>query len=161
MSARDNQELIFTIKQPTSSMTARVNQDLLLVIKSPTNPGLTARVNQDLIFVILSRPKLVQLTGGPFMDSLGRPLNNGYLIMTPIKDVQTGLGNVVAGIPIRNRLDDNGFMAVGSQAWSTQQDSTLSYAVTAYSSDGRLAWGPHFVTVPVASTFNVSGWIPN
>jgi hypothetical protein len=113
-----------------------------------------------------------QLIGGSFQDSLGNPLENGYLILHLSQDcLVSGVGTIAAGIDVQVQLDSTGNVASSTSTppaanqfiWSnlvmTPQNNF--YRVTGFTAAGQRAFGPNNQQVASGSVFNLDAWIPN
>ena len=104
-------------------------------------------------------PGNLQIQGGAFRDAQANVLSNGFLVFKLSHDSLYGSGNaqVVGGIPITVRLDNTGNVSSSTPTFIYSNDvltpSTTFYTVTAYRSDGSIAWrAPQYWTL--ASTTN-------
>ena len=111
-------------------------------------------------------PTKVRLINGNFQDSLGNPVSNGYLLMSPSADAAISgvTTQICSGIPIKINLDNTANVAANQSVWGTDNmtPSNLTYEVMLFRSDGTPAWNkPQFQTITGTPTFNTSTWIPN
>jgi hypothetical protein len=106
-----------------------------------------------------------QIIGGGFIDSLGNPLANGYLILSLSQDgIVNGTTQVCAGREIVVPLDSNGNVVTSPPYYLWPNDvitpSGTFYVVSAYTSKGQLVWGPNAQTVlKTPSPFDTTAWI--
>jgi len=90
----------------------------------------------------------VTLTGGGFQDSFGRPLSLGYLEWKLSHDSNICLlgsssgSQILAGIPIKIYLDQNGNALPGQQLWPNDQLTPAGsyYSVKAFNATGLEVW---------------------
>jgi hypothetical protein len=93
-----------------------------------------------------------QLVNGAFQSAFGSPLSNGWLTLTLSHDenVQLPASQVVAGVPVKVALDNNGNCAPSQYVWTADilQPTKSYYTVEAYSAQGLKVWAaPQYWTL--------------
>ena len=94
-----------------------------------------------------------QIINGGWQDSLGNPLALGYLTFRLTTDGQSGV-QVVAGRLVTVPLDATGNIAGTVLLWTNDSISPAgtTYAITAYTAQGQIAWQNPKFTLPAGES---------
>lgn len=84
-----------------------------------------------------------------FTDSTGAPLVNGSAEIRISNDVQSSTGQICAGMKLVVPLNSSGVMTSVPQVWpnASLSPSGSTYILSAYTSEGELAYGPESITI--------------
>ena len=103
-----------------------------------------------------------QIVGGNFQDSLGNPLNAGYVTFRLTTDGMASGTQVLAGIITKATLDSAGNISGTVSLWPNDQllPTTTRYIIQAYTNAGELGWNSENVIPSGGGSFDLGTLIP-